>query len=250
MAAKDFPGYLTDSRFINTGLSAVIFRKLSLNLNYNLRHTNVALDTMYANAPFSDNVNFSLGYQLNFNHSISLGLNMRGREDRGMPKQFDYKEYTARLSFQSRINRFAINLYGAYGKINNLLEKQAGETENILNGNLSLQYKIGDHILVKGFVSYQGGQQYIVDDFTQLYYGGVIQANWINKATIVLQYQNNYEVDEYNRDRSILALDANYLINKNNEYGVSVDYNLRKNSLNNTQHSASLNYTYIINLPV
>lgn len=250
MADKDFPGYLSNSRYMSTGISTNILRKVNLSVNYNYNHFNIALDTMYANAPFSDNLNFSAGYSLNYNHSISIGINMRGREDRRTPKQFDYKEYTARLTLQSKIKRFGINIYGAIGKTKNLLQLKEGELTNVLNANLTLLYKINKNIFVKSFVSYLGGQQYLTDDFTRVFYGGTINASWNKKMTIVFQYQNNYEVEEYYRDRSLLALDANYLVNRNHEFGLCVNYNLRKNYINNTQLSASLNYTYTINIPV
>ena len=250
MADKDFPGYLSNSQYMSTGLSTNIFRKINLSANYNFNHFNIALDTMYANAPFSDNLNFSAGYRLNYNHSISIGINKRGREDRRTPKQFDYEEYTARLTLQSRIKRFRINIYGAIGKTENFLQLKEGEITNVLNANLTLQYKINKNILVKSFVSYLGSQQYLTSDFTRLFYGGTINASWNKKMTIVFQYQNNYEVEEYYRDRSLFALNANYNVNRKHEIGVGVNYNLKKNSLNNTQLIASFNYTYTLNIPV
>ena len=65
-----------------------------------------------------------------------------------------------------------------------------------------------------------------------------------------IQYQNDYELVEYFRNRSLLALKANYKTNNKHEIGVSVNYNLRKSSINNTQLTASLNYTYTLNIPV
>lgn len=249
-AEKDFPGYLSNSRYISSGISTVVMRKLNLSVNYNLNHFNFALDTMYANAPFSNNLNFSAGYRLNYNHSISIGINMRGREDMGIPKQFYYKENTARITLNSKVKRFRIKVYAAMGKTKNLLELKEGELTNILNANLTLQYKINNNIFVKSFVSYLGGQQYLTDGFTKFIYGGTVNANWKKKMTIVFQYQNNYEIEEYHRNRSLLALDANYIVNRNHELSIGVNYNLRKNYINNTQLSANLKYTYTLNIPV
>ncbi len=249
-ADKDFPGYISNSRYISSGISTIILRKLNLSVNYNLNHFNIALDTMYANAPFSDNLNFSIGYLLNYNHSINIGINMRGREDRGTPKKFDYKEYTARITLQSKIKRLRIKLYGAVGKTKNLLQEKKGELTNILNANLTLQYKINKNIFINSFVNYLGSQQYLTVDFTKFLYGGTISAKWNKKLSIAFQYQNNYEIVEYYRNRSLLALETNYHVNEKHEFRVGVNYNLRKNYINNTQLSASLNYTYTINVPV
>jgi len=249
-APKDFPGYLTNSRYISTGINTTVFRKVNLSLNYNLSNLNIALDTMYANAPYSDNLNLTIGYILNYNHSISIGLIMRGREDMAIPKQFNYKEYTARVTLQSKVKQFNINLYGAVGKTKNYLELIEGEPTDIFNANLSIQYKINKNITLKCFGSYLGNKQYLTSDFTRLYYGSMINAAWNNNLSVVFQYQNDFEIEEYYRDRSLFALNANYLLNKRHEFGVVVNYNLRKTSINKTQLATSLNYAYIINIPV
>lgn len=249
-ADHDFPGYLSNSQYISSGISASILRKLDINLNYNYNHTNIALDTMYANAPFTNNFSFSAGYAINFNHSLTIGVNMRESEDISMPKLFNYKEYTARIGIRSRIKRFGINAYGAMGKTENFLPLREGEITSVINANLTLQYNINKNIFAKGFITYMGGQQYLSDDVTSFFYGAIIDAHWNNKLKILLQYQNDYLVEEYYKDRSILGLQANYIMHPNHEIAAGVDYDLRKNYLNNTVLSASLKYTYTLNVPI
>jgi len=249
-ADKDFPGYLSNSRYISSGLSTLILRKINLSVNYNLNHFNFALDTMYANAPFSNNLNFTLGYALNYKHNISIGVRMSGREDMGTPKQFNYKENTVRITLNSKVKRLRIKVYGAMGKTKNLLQLKEGELTDVLNANLTLQYKINKNLFISSFVSYVGSQQYLRDDYTRLFYGGKINANWKKRMTIIFQYQNDYELVEYYKNRSLLALKVNYKKNNKHEIGASVNYNLRKSSINNTQLTASLNYTYTLNIPV
>lgn len=249
-ADENFPGYISNSKYMSTGISANIFRKINLSANYNFNYFNIALDTMYANAPFSNNLNFSASYRLNFNHSISIGVNKRGREDRRTPKQFNYNEYTARFTLQSKIKKFTINLNGSIGKTENFLQLNAGEVTNVLNGNLSLQYKISKSIFIKSFINYFEGKQYLINDFKRFLYGGTINLNFGKKLTLMFHYQNDYMIEEYYKDRSLLSLNTNYEINKKNIIGINANYNLRKNSLNNTQLNASLKYTYIINLAV
>ncbi len=245
-----FPGYLTNSKQLSVGINTTFLRKIGVTINYNLNHFNIALDTMYSNAPYSTNLVASIGYQLNYFHSFNIGVSMRGREDMSLIKQFHYKELTARIGLKSRIKRFDLNVYGAIGKTENLLIIKEGELTNVLNMNLSMRYSIGDNISASGFVTYQGGQQYLTNDFTRFLYGGRVIANWKNKIATSLQYQNNYEVEDYYRDRSIFSLDIMYLLNKHHEFGINVNYDLRKNELNETRLSARLNYTYTINIPV
>ncbi|MFK5969352.1 MAG: prealbumin-like fold domain-containing protein [Candidatus Marithrix sp.] len=248
-AGYNFPGYMTNSQYLNSGITTS-FGKININLSYNLNHTNIALDTMFSNAPYSSSLSFSTGYSFSFNHSIGLSANMRSNEDMSMPKQFNYKEYTGRISLRSRFNRFGINAYGAYGKTENFLPLKVGEVTNVLNANLTMQYNINKNIFTKCFISYSGGQQYLQNDMTKFFYGVIVDAKWGSKMKILFQYQNNYEVEEYYKDRSLLGLRTLYLLHPNHQIGASVNYDLRKNSLNNTVLSASLNYTYTINIPI
>ncbi len=245
-----FPGYLTNSQYISTGASAAIFRKFNLAINYNLNHTNIALDTMYANAPFSSYANIVVNYSLNYNHSISLSANMNSVEDMSMPKQFHYKKNTIRLSLRNRIKRFGINTNVSFGKTENFLPLKYGEITDALNASLTLQYNVNKSIFVKGFVSYYGGQQYLTDDITNYFYGATVDINWGRKLKINFHYQNNYEIEDYYKDRSLLGLQTQYLMHPNHQIGARIDYDLRKNSLNNTVLSASLKYTYTLNIPV
>lgn len=248
-ADKKFPGYLTNSEYLSSGVNTS-FGKIDLSFNYNINHTNIALDTMYSNAPFNNNLNFSTGYSININHGINFSINLRNSEDMNPEKQFNYKEYTGRLGLRSRIKRFGINAYGAFGKTENFLPSKVGEIETVLNANLSFQYKINNNIFVKTFINYMSGQQYLTDDTQNFFYGASIDASWNNKIKLLFHYQNNYQVEDYYKDRSLLGLNTYYKVHKNHELGASVDYDIRKNTLNNTVLSASLRYTYTLNVPV
>ncbi len=249
-ADQYFPGYMSNSQYVSSGISAALFKKINLSINYNFNHTNIALDTMFANAPYSSNMNASLDYSFNYNHSISLGVNMNSNEDMSMPKQFNYKKYSGRISLRNRIKNLGINTDVSMGKTENFLPLKNGELTNLLTANLTLQYNISNNIFTKCFVSYDGGQQYLTEDITNFFYGAAVDAHWGNKVKVLFQYQNNYQVEDYYKDRSILGLQASYLLHPNHLIGAGIDYDLRKNSLNNTVLSASLKYTYTLNIPV
>lgn len=248
-ADKKFPGYISNTRVISTGINTSLFKKISISSNYNFNHQNIALDTLYANAPFSENMNLSLGYNLNFYNSISIGIFSRSREDRAIIKQFNYKETTARLTYNSKIKNLGLKVYGAYGQTVNLLSQTNNEVTNVLNADLALEYKINKYIFINANISYLGSQTYLIDDYTNYFYGGTLNANFKN-TTILFQYQNNYEIAEIYRDRSLLALIANFVINKNQEIGINLNYNIRKNELTKKQLIGSISYIYTFNAPI
>lgn len=245
-----FPGYFSNSRYISSGITANLNRKVSLSLNYDLNRSNLALDTLYANAPLSKNLSFLTSYRMSQNNSVSIGIYIIGLEDQAPEPLFNYTKYNGRITLQSKFRRINLNIQGELGKVMNFLGANNGDLTDFYNGNFSMKYSFNESISVNGFVNYQGGQQYLITGFHRFYYGGSLQASMKKKTYISLDYQNNYELKEYYRDRSLLSFQIHQQLNPNHEFDLSTNYNLVKNSLNKKELSINLRYTYTINIPV
>ena len=250
-ADPDFPGYVSNTEFASSGISFTFFHKLRLSANYYFNHTNMALDTMYSNAPFSKEITFSLGYQFSFNSSVSLTAFQSTMEDMNVPKQFYYSSSMAQLAFTTRIKRIQFNLYGSMGKTTNYLQPTGKElaVKMVVNSNISMRYRVNDHVSVSGFVRYLGGEQFINSSFKKYLYGGTLSIVWRNKFKMSLQYQNNYTVQEYYKTRSLIGFVANYDLSKHDEVGAYLNYGLKNDKVKQTQLSASLNFTHLLNVP-
>ncbi len=250
MADPEFPGYFSNTRFMATGFSVRIKRKVNLSFNYNFNHSNIAADTLFSNAPFSKNMSLSAMYRINPNHNIGVGAYERAREDRMEEKLFNYKEYIVRLSMQNRIKKFSSNMYGEMGKTENFLLSYEEGLRNVFKAHWSLSVQLNDYLSLDAFANYHSNKQYSQAQQNALYYGGSIHSSWKNKLDITLEYQNNYELEEYYRDRSLFTLNVNFSPNPKHELGLTTNYNLLKNSVSNKQFHAGLRYTYTINVPV
>jgi hypothetical protein len=249
-ADPDFPGYISNSRYISTGLTANLVKKVNLSVNYDLNRSNLALDTMYANAPYSRNLNAFLSYMMSPKNSLSLGVYINDQEDRATIPLFNYKKYTGRFSIYSKFGRINLKVQGEVGKIMNLLEVKNGELTQFYKGNFSLNYAFSSSFSMNGFVNYQGGKQYLITGFQRFYYGGSLQLELKKKTYVSFDYQNNYELKEYYRDRSLLSLQMHQQLNRNHEFQFSTNYNLVKNSLNKKELSIQFRYTCTINIPL
>jgi uncharacterized GH25 family protein len=250
-ADPDFSGYVSNTEFVSSGFSISLLKKLNLSANYFFNHTNMALDTMYANAPYSKNLIFSLGYGFSANTMLSLSVNKTTMEDMSTPKQFYYGDFMGQVSFATRIKRIGISFYGSLGKTTNYLTPKGDElaTKTTMNSNLSVQYKINNHIDFTSFISYLGGQQFINKSFKRYLYGGTFNASWKNKFKISLQYQNNYSLQELYKNRSLVGFDAHYMLTKHDEIGANLNYILMSNSVNKTQIAANVVFTHALNFP-
>jgi hypothetical protein len=250
LADPDFPGYFSNSMYISSGITANLKKKLSLSMNYDLNRSNLALDTLYSNAPYSKNINILTSYRMNPKNSVSFGVFLIGQEDRAEKPLFNYNKYIGRLSLQSKFWRFNLNIQGELGKIANFLETKNGDITDFYNGSFSLKYAFNESLSASGFLNYQGGQQYLITGFHRFYYGGSLQASLKKKMYVSLDYQNNYELKEYFRERSLLSLQMHHQLNPNHEFELSTNYNLVKNSLDKKELSIQFRYTYTINLPL
>ena len=246
----NFQGYSSNSMHISSGISADLTKKVNLSLNYDVNRSNLALDTLYANAPYSKNIYFLTNYRMNPTNSISLGVYMIGLEDRAAIPLFNYTKYNGRISLQSKFRRISLNIQGDMGKVENFLGSKNGDITVFYNGYFSLKYSLNESITASGFVNYQGGQQYLITGFHRFYYGGSLQASLKKKTYVSLDFQSNYELSEYFRERSLLSFQVHHRFNTNHEFELSTNYNLAKNSLDKKELSVQLRYTYTINVPL
>jgi hypothetical protein len=249
-ADPGFTGYFSNSSYLSSGITANLKKKVSVSLNYDINRSNLSLDTIYANAPYSKNINLMTTYRMNSNKSVSVGAYITSNEDRASNPLFNYKKFNGRISLQSRYKKMDINVYAELGKSINLLGTKDGELTDFYNGNLSLKYLFSKSVSATGFINYQGGKQYLITGFQRFYYGGSLQASLKKKTYISFDYRNNYVLKEYYRDRSLLSLQLHQQFFSNHEFDLGINYNLVKNSLNNKELSIQVRYTYTINIPL
>lgn len=248
-ADPDFTGFLKNSSFLTSGLSLNFFKKLTLSANYDINRSNLNLDTIYVNAPYSKNIGFNATFRLGVNSSFLLGAQMIAMEDRAETKLFNYKKYAGRFVLSTKLKRLSISLNGEVGKSQNLLEQKEGELTDYYNGNFTMRYSLNKSLSISGFLNYQGGEQYLITGFQRVYFGGSFQANIRQKTFFSMEYRNNYELKDYYQDRSLFSMSLSQKIGKRHEFNLGVNYNLMKNSLDKKELNAQLRYTLTLNIP-
>jgi len=249
-ADPGFSGYVSNSSYLSSGITANLKKKISISLNYDINKSNLTLDTIYSNAPYSKNLNLMTNYRMSANNTVGFGAYVITMEDRAPNPIFNYKKYNGRVSFQSKFRRISINFQAELGKIINNLGVKSGDLTDFYNGSFFLRYSFNESVSATGFLNYQGGQQYLITGTQRFYYGGTLNASFRKKTQISFDYRNNYEMKEYYRDRSLLSLQIHQKINSNHEFELGANYNLLKNSLNKKELSMQIRYTYTINVPL
>lgn len=248
-ADPDYPGFVSNTTRLLTGIS-VNLKKVNFYLNYDINNSNLALDTLYSNAPISTNLNLSAGYRLNPKHVITLGVYSTSQKDKNPIPLFDYNKYNGRIALQDKFGTLSTNFQWELGKIESLLGTHDGDLTTFYNGTLSVNYDLNKTISTSGSVSYQGGKQYKIIGYDRFYYGGSLVADLKEKLSVSLHYNSNFELKDYNSDRSLLSLQLNSKFHPQHEVSLSVNYNLVKNTLNTKEFSLQARYTYTLNVPI
>ena len=86
--------------------------------------------------------------------------------------------------------------------------------------------------------------KYLNADSHRFYYGLSLSlklAKWLKTS---LTYQNNSQLEEYYKDRSLLALFGHINIGRRHSIGFGTNYHLRKNSVDQKGFNAMIKYSY------
>ncbi len=246
-AEPDFPGYLTNSMRFNAGIGFKL-KKFSVSFNYDQNKSNFALDTIYSNMPFSENLSLSANYRLSTKNSISFGGFISSMQDKSAKPLFNNQRKVGRLSSMNRFGNFNISLQADAGEMKNFLIDN-GKKSLMYNGSVFLNYVTKKGFSANLFGTYQGGQQDIMGS-ELFYYGGSLSTKIIKSLSVSLQYNSNFEWQYYTSDRSLFSLDFSGQINQNNEISLGANYNLIKNTLDNKEYNVRLRYVHTLNVPV
>lgn len=247
-AEPNFPGYMTNSFRLNSGVSLKL-NKFTVSLNYDLNKTNMALDTLYSNMPFGKNLNISTSYRITQKNTISLSGYISSMKDQSPKSLFDYERTSGRMTLNNRMGNVNLTFQGDIGKMTNFLIDSSGEESLMYNGSLFANYTSKKDLSASAFITYQGGQQKISGS-ELFYYGCSFSTKIFKSVSVSLQYNSNFEWIYYTCDRSLLSLDIHGQINNKNEIRLGTSYNLIKNTLNNKEYNIQLGYVHTFNVPV
>ncbi len=247
-SGPDYPGFYTNSYFSSTTLQ---YRKRRWGLNANLYYnaSNPVQDTIQATAPYSRNYNAGVSYFPTSNLQMRADYLYRFREDRMPTKKFMYLENGVRFRTTFRNQQWLAQINGEAAQTENLLiasDDNTGSTYNLslqAEKNLLKDFRLG----VRG--QYLNTNRYDVDQRSYLLYGGSISYQPSKHFGMRASYQNNYLIEEYYRDRSLIdvGLNARYA---GHQFRISTSHALVRRSESRTDFYINARYTYHFSPPI
>ncbi len=241
-----FAGYFSETNMFNGNGQLRIFKNLFITGNYIQDAKNYQHDTLILSAPYRKYIQMGLRYQYLQTGYIALYNGFQKYDDRMEQKKFNYEEKFARIDISQKIGAINVNIESYWGKTNNILNAFSGNS-SYYTANLGFD-KFNTSINIYG--SYFMTSRYQSANQKMLYYGGNIMSRFSNSSYVSLYYQNNYQPEEYYKDRNLFELRYHQQIYKTQSIDLSGRYMLQRGTLNNKDFIVSLRYVAGINMPL
>ena len=242
----EFAGYFSETNMFNGNGQVRVLKNLFITGNYIQDAKNYQRDTLYLSAPYRKYTQMGLRYQYLQTGYIALYNGFQKYDDRMEQKKFNYEEKFARIDISQKIGAFNVNIESYWGKTNNILNAFSGNS-SYYTANLGFD-KFNTSINIYG--SYYKTSRYQSANQKMLYYGGNIMSRFSNNSYVSLYYQNNYQPEEYYKDRNLFELRYHQRIYKTHSIDLSGRYMLQRGALNNKDFIVSIRYAAGINMPL
>lgn len=246
-AGKDFPGYYSDTRYLNGNLQYVMNKNLKVFANFHEDESNAARDTLFGVAPYSKYLIGGATISYRKNDYINLNIGSRERKDRMPLQKFHYDEVFGRISLVNNVFSFQTNLNYEFGETKNLLTDSQGQSHK---GALAIRWRPSRSLNISSFLQYYNTSRYSEDRSEEYIYGGAATYNFKNSTTVNLSYQNSHNIEEYYRDRSLLDLKISKFFNRIHEVEFSWSEALKQKQIDDRDTYIGLKYTFHFGIPV
>ncbi len=247
-AGKDYPGYYTNSLFTNSTLRYRL-GKWGANVGFAYNDANPAQDTILTISPYS--MNTTAGITHHFSSKLRLMVNYihRVKEDRLPTRKFAYRENAIRYMLAYKDEFWNVMLDGETAETENLLIINDRNTANTYNIRARIDREVLPTLTIGGFSQYLYTNRYDLERRAYLFYGGNIAYRPMPNIRLRGSYRNNYLIDEYNSDRTLLDFEvsANY---KDHRLSINTSHAIVRNTTDRKDFFISARYTYHLNAPI
>lgn len=241
-----YPGYYSNTSLASANMNIHLTKKLNLNLNYQQDALNPKQDTLFGAAPLSNSYQAGLSYQHTKGGIFSLFGGSQERQDRMLSSLFHYKEEFIRASELQQFRRFSFSMEGGLANSANLLTGKRGTSWNV---SADVGY-VKDRNVFNIFANYQNSARYEASNVGQLIYGCRMSMVVRGKTQLQMSFQNDYSIEEYYRDRSILNINLKQYVGSRSYFDLIGNYALIQKQVGKKDFSMALRYTVELNVPV
>ena len=243
-AEPNFQGYYDDIFNYSSAVNWDITEKFSLFANIYQNQQNIKQDTIFATAPSTNLSQSGLSYRFSKKTKIRISYQQSRMLDQLPLSKFNRKENVIRLRGQHNFNKFKVTASTQLGKKQNLIDLSNIRTSTLTRASLNLSYSIKKRNFVTGFIQFFESKELTNSPYSSILYGISSRYSLKSGTTVQLQYQNDYALQEYYRDRNLFKLDISQKLGRRHNISLSSNYSLRRGSLSTKVFNAFLKYKY------
>ena len=203
---KNYEGYYNNTSFISFITSYKLSKRTDVNVNLTRDYKSPLLDTFYQAAPLSKNYSVGIGRKFFSTLGTRLVVRYFGVTDRVVDKRFNYDTKQIQLLLNQRFKKIGYYIILDYGITRNYLVANPEGTNNSKNIYTEFQYFPNSKLYFSIFQNSLTSNRYSVNNENTIYFGG--NFSWVpgNNFQMSFQYQSNYLLEEYYRNRDALQL--------------------------------------------
>jgi hypothetical protein len=198
-------------------------------------------------APFAAYYNAGIQVRFKKGSSATVEWVQRSRRDRLELPKFDYSENLIKLGFNHHIRRFVFGLGAEYGKTQNHLVEQSFDMTR-LTATLYF-YPVRGHSL-GGYLFFDENSHVLHDQKRRLTAGMNLRIRFTQKTHFNFNFQNNYALEEYFRDRNILEMRLDHTFPWKHRVQLRGRYTLLRNTENINEMAFQCKYSVPLAIPV
>jgi len=251
-ADKNFPGYYTNTTTLTANASYRVYKSLSFFGSAWKDDKNTTRDTLYGISPYRIDYRAGIGVNIGEEGQLRFLTAYTLSEDRAEVSMFHYRKNYFRLEYNQLFNKiYYFHLNGDYGKTKNLLNLEPeSEEANGYRIQANFAYTPYKKFRAGTFVAYERDVKYSMELESGWYYG-LDLTSWLGKGTMFnFRFQNNYALEEYYRNRSLMDLRVTQKIGKNHEITVLGQYAILQQSTEKTDLSIGISYSVDLGIPI
>jgi hypothetical protein len=239
-----FSGFIRDTDQINLSLDHSIAKRFSISASYTKAAVNTSRDTLYGNAPYSENIFLNGMFRFAKRSHLKVELGHLSREDRGDPMQFNYGDDYLRSSVALGGEGFLFTFAGQKGRTTNYLTGSKGET-TVLDMKTAFESR---RFSLELFAQRLQSIRFSKDTETKYVFGGNFRADMENTG-FELGYQNTYLPDESYRDRNLLYSKLEQKLSRFQSFSLLCRYATRQR-VSKPELSFSVRYVHKVGIPI
>ena len=253
ISGKNYLGAINNSLQVTNNLFYTI-NKLTFGFGHTVSKVNRKLDPMfYATEPYYENMNLSLNYRFSQFNTIRLGLYNRKRQDKLIPKNYDYNERGIKYSynFRTKNNVFSGNFNGRFSKTRNLLSTNVNYRSTYAN-NVNLSYRITNRFNVRTKFSHNLNNRYGNANTNENFYryGAGFSYRATNNINFNANYNSGFSPEQSYLKRDFININMMAKISNNHMLEFRANYFENPGEIDKKQVLAFAKYTYTFGAPL